>query len=66
MLSLEEVGSLSALGRDGGAADFWGGALADTVEGILELVFSSLVDLLAALSVVVVDHDVGTKRLDEL
>ena len=66
MLGLQEVDGLSALGRDGGGADFGGGALADAVEGESELVFGGLVDLLAALGVVVINGDVGAERLDEL
>ena len=66
MLGLQEVDGLSALGRYGGGADFGGGALADAVEGKSELVFGGLVDLLAALGIVVVDGDVGAERLDEL
>ena len=66
MLGLQEVDGLSALGRDGGRANFGGGALADTVEGESELIFGGLVDLLAALGVVVVNGDVCTERLDEL
>lgn len=66
MLGLEKVGGLSALRGDGGAADLRGGAFADTVECILELVLGGLIDLLAALGVVVIDHDVGSERLDEL
>jgi hypothetical protein len=66
VLSLKEVDSLSALGRDGGAADLRGGALANAVECESELVFCGLVDLLAALGVVVVDGDVCAQGLDEL
>ena len=66
MLGLQEVDGLSALGRDGGGADFGRGALADAVEGESELVFCGLVDLLAALGVVVINGDVGAERLDEL
>ena len=66
MLSLQKVDGLSALGRDGGAADLRRGALADAVECKSELVFCGLVDLLAALGVVVVNGDVCTERLDKL
>ena len=66
MLGLQEVDGLSALGRDGGRANFGGGALADTVEGESELIFGGLIDLLAALGIVVVDGDVRAERLDEL
>ena len=66
MLGLQEVDGLSALGRDGGGADFGGGALADAVEGESELVFGGLVDLLADFGVVVVESEVCAERLDEL
>lgn len=66
MLGLQEVDGLSALRRDGGAADLGGGALADAVEGELELVLCGLVDLLATLGIVVINGDVCTERLDEL
>lgn len=66
VLGLEEVDGLSALRRNGGAADLGGRALADTVECESELVLCGLVDLLAALGVVVVDGDVCTEGLDEL
>lgn len=66
VLGLEEVDGLSALRRDGGAADLGGRALADAVECESELVLCGLVDLLAALGVVVVNRNVCTERLDEL
>lgn len=66
MLGLQEIDSLSALRGDGGAADLGRRALADAVEGESELVSCGLVDLLAALGVVVVNGDVCTERLDEL
>lgn len=66
MLGLQKVDDLSALRRDGLGADFGRGALADAVEGESELIFSGLVDLLAALGVVVVEGEVCAERLDEL
>lgn len=66
VLGLQEVDGLSTLGRDGSRADLGRGALADAVEGESELVFGGLINLLAALGVVVINGDVGAERLDEL